>query len=48
MALMKQSFTKLVCIELMAIPLKKSGVPTSLLDGVTFIRMRYKYFKYLN
>jgi hypothetical protein len=45
---MKQSFTTLVCIEPMAIPLKKSGEPTSPLDGGTFIHMRYKYFKYLN
>jgi hypothetical protein len=32
----------------MAIRRKKSGVPTCPLDGVTFIRTGYKYFKYLN
>jgi hypothetical protein len=43
--LMKESFATLVCIEPMAV---KSGVPTCSLDGVTFIRIGYKYFKYLN
>jgi hypothetical protein len=33
-----------VCFEPMNIRLKQSGVTTSPLDGVTFVRMRAKYF----
>jgi hypothetical protein len=39
-----ESLTTLVCIERMDIQLKKSGVPTCPLDGVTIIRMGCKYF----
>jgi hypothetical protein len=45
---MKERFSTLVCIEPMAIPLNKSGVPTCPLDEVTIIVRECEYFKFLN
>jgi hypothetical protein len=42
--LLKQSFNALGSIEPRVVPLKKSGAPTSPLDGVTFILIHHQIF----
>jgi hypothetical protein len=48
MLLMDETSTTLSIIKPRAVLLAQSGVTNSPLDRVTFIHIRYKYFKYIN